>query len=143
MDRHFVARTLRSDGKRTDVVNWFLMLLGLSSAPELEQVLSLDLERATLNRRGAAQPPQQACQSKNKFSFDRGAAIGLDLPEGGSFGLLAKVRLCFAILSSADGAGFIAKGPSVEFSVGPQVTVIGGISGRDRMCLVPEGCGRA
>jgi hypothetical protein len=66
---------LRNESKRPNIVSGVVLLLRPSPSPELEQVLSLDLEQATLDRGSAAQAPQQACQSKHEFSFDRGPSI--------------------------------------------------------------------
>ena len=42
-----------------------------SLLPELKQVFRLDLEQSALDGGRATQPPQQARQSENQFSFDR------------------------------------------------------------------------
>jgi hypothetical protein len=49
-------------------------------AAGLHHVLRLDLEQAAFDRCGATEPPQQACQSENEFSFESelGVVIGND-----------------------------------------------------------------
>src|SRR5438552_943568 len=47
------------------------LLMGMSRAPKLQHMPGLDFEQAALDRRGATQPPQRACQPEYQFSFDR------------------------------------------------------------------------
>ena len=42
----------------------------LPSCPELQELASLEPKEASLNGAGAAQPPQEAGQSKDQLSFN-------------------------------------------------------------------------
>jgi hypothetical protein len=90
-------------------------------------MLSLDPKQASFNRGGAAQTPEQACQSKYEFLFNSGASIviGCDgnLEGGVVFSTLQGIDDCFSRQSMANGISsrstfaFFRLGPRAELGV--------------------------